>query len=219
MRPSCLERIDKLLKLRRQWRHPQASSPQGRREALGFIRQFDQRLEADSRDPVPQRRGHQHTDNREADESDQQLVLGLVERFGVDADHEPQRRALILGRQLGQQHFQRIRMFRQLQIMHAGRALGEGADLRVRLTILVTGISADHPETNALVFLAEQLELGVDLHPMLGCAVTIERRFEHAVTRIQLGFREQAKALVDLLIQRAADQQKHQQRHQGEHPA
>ena len=140
-------------------------------------------------------------------------------RFGVDADHEAQGRALVLGRELADQHFQRVGAIRQLHVAHAQRPCGKGTDARCRIAVFVVRIAADDPETDALVFFAEQLELVVDLHPMLGRAVAADGGFEHAVARIQFRFGQQAQAFVDLLVQRPADQQEHQQRHQGEHPA
>ncbi|MNN29250.1 hypothetical protein D3C81_1428470 [compost metagenome] len=146
-------------------------------------------------------------------------MLGMEKRFGVDGDHEAQRWALVLGRELADQHFQRIRVLRQMHVARAQRPLGKGADLRGQVAVFVVRIAADDPETDALVFFAQQVELVVDLHPVLGRAVTADRGFEHAVARIQFGFGQQAQALVDLLVQRPTDQQKDQKRHQCEHAA
>ena len=133
-------------------------------------------------------------------------MLGLMQRLGVDADHEAQRRALILGGELTDQHFQWVGLIGQLQIMHAQRAIDGGTNLRGKVAVFVARITAADPEADALVFFAEQLELVVDLHPMFRRAVTADGGFEHAVPRIQLGFGQQSQALVDLLIQRAANQ-------------
>ncbi|MNI46642.1 hypothetical protein D3C73_1011160 [compost metagenome] len=147
------------------------------------------------------------------------MVLGLGKRLGIDRDHEAQRRALVLGRELADQHFQRIGLVGQLQVAHAQRPFGQGPDLWRRVAIFVVRIATDDPEADALVFFAQQLELVVDLHPVFRRAVATDGGLQHAVTRIQLGLRQQAQAFVDLLIQRAADQQEHQQRHQREHAA
>ncbi|MOA09603.1 hypothetical protein D3C78_1294460 [compost metagenome] len=100
-----------------------------------------------------------------------------------------------------------------MHVARAQRALGKGTDLRGQVAVFVVWIAADDPETDALVFFAQQVELVVDLHPMLRRAVTADRGFEHAVARIQLGFGQQAQAFVDLLVQGPADQQEHKQRH------
>ncbi|MCY1175161.1 hypothetical protein D9M73_153860 [compost metagenome] len=143
----------------------------------------------------------------------------MEKRLGVDGDHEAQRWALVLGREFADQHFQRIGVIRQMHVAHAQWPLGKGADLRGQVAVFVMRIAADDPEADALVFFAQQVELVVDLHPMLRRAVTADRGFEHAVARIEFGFWQQAQALVDLLVQRPADQQEHQQRHQREHCA
>ncbi|MNS98903.1 hypothetical protein D3C72_1332840 [compost metagenome] len=214
-----VERVDELIQFRRQRRQSQAPRAQRRGQPLGFMGQFDQRFEPDPCHPIPQRGSHQHADNRQCNQGDQQLMLRLVKGLGVDADHEAQRRALVLGRELADQHFQRVGLIRQLHVAHAQRPFGKSADLRRRVAVFIARIAADDPETDALVFFAEQLELVVDLHPMLGRAVTADGGFEHAVTRVQFRFGQQAKPLVDLLVERPTDQQKHQKRHQREHPA
>ncbi|MNC60846.1 hypothetical protein D3C75_1107530 [compost metagenome] len=107
-----IEGADELIELRRQRRQLQPRRQQWRREALRFLRQLDQRLEADPCHPVTQCRGQQHADDRQTDQGDEQVMLGLVKRLSVDADHEPQRWALVLGRELADQHLQRVGLVR-----------------------------------------------------------------------------------------------------------
>ena len=212
-----VERVDELAQFRRQGRQLQAPGEFRRRKFLRLIREFAQGLEADTRDPEPQQCRQYDAHQCQADQRHQQVMLGGAEVLRVDGNHEAQRRALFLGCKLADQHLEGIIVTRQAQVALTRGALGKGTNLRIRLTVFVARVAADHPETDALVFFPQQLELGPDLGPMLRRAEAIDRRLQHAVARIQLGTWQQPQATVDLLVQRAADQQKDQQRHQGEH--
>ncbi len=214
-----VERVDELAQLR--WQRRQMKAPGEFRwcEFLCFVRQFAQRLETDPRDPEPQQCSQYHAHKRQADQGDQQLVLRCMEVFGIDGDHEAQRWALVLGRELADQRLEWVLEARQQQIAFAGRPLREGTDLRIGIAVLIVWVTAHHPKTNALVFLAQQLEFGGDFCPVVRRAKAIDRGLQHAVPRIQLGARQQPQAPVHLLVERTADQHEDQQRYQREHPA
>jgi hypothetical protein len=64
-------------------------------------------------------------------------------------------------------------------------------------------------KADALVLFAEQVELVVDLGPVLGRAVAVEGGLQHAEAGVQLGGGQQVEAAVDLAVQGAADQHEH----------
>ncbi len=123
------------------------------------------------------------------------------------------------GRNLADQHLQRVGLAGQVQVADPGRAPGELTYRRLGIAVLILRVATDGPKPQALVFFTEQLELGADFGPVLGVSITIDRRLKHAVARIQLGLGQTANTLVDLLVQRPADQHEHQQGDQGKHRA
>ncbi len=80
-----------------------------------------------------------------------------VKILRVDGDHEAQRRALILGRELAHQGLERMLVARQMQIALAGVPVGKGTDLWVGVAVFVGWVAAHYPEVDTFVLFTEQL--------------------------------------------------------------
>ncbi|MNH24840.1 hypothetical protein D3C79_847940 [compost metagenome] len=102
-------------------------------------------------------------------------MLGVPEGLGVDADQKAQGRPRAHGRQFADQHLERIGAAGQVQVAHAQRALGEVAEAGVGLAVFERAGAAHHPEADAPVFFAEQVELVGDLQPVLAGVVAGQR--------------------------------------------
>ncbi|MNQ82347.1 hypothetical protein D3C85_973960 [compost metagenome] len=185
-----VEGTDELAEFRWQRRQLQTPGQARRCQLLGFLRQRHQWLEADARHPVTQGRGQHDAKRGQADQGNQQSVLGVAEGFGIDTDQKCQGGARCQRRQVADQHFVRVGLARQVQVAHAVGALGKPADRGIRLAVFVGRVAADHPEADAFVFFTEQVELVVDLGPVLKRAVAGQGRFQHAVACFEFGFGE-----------------------------